>query len=161
MGLFGKCHQPSTRQDRFHDRTPQAAHHPRLFQRSGTLLIPAFLTGASEAKASNFCSSYWKREFVKRTAIQKGLIPATNWLGISTDELRRVSTPRAQNWLLRFPLVYEQPHNRIGCEWIIREHGWPKAPKSSCWMCPNRRDAQWIHLRETRPMSFDRLSRSI
>jgi hypothetical protein len=128
------------------------AQVPDIFNPKGTLLIPAFFT--ENAKASNFCSSYWKRDFVKRIAVQRGLVPAENWLGISTDEMRRVSTPRANNWLLRFPLVFDCPTSRHQCVQIIADYGWPKAPKSSCWMCPNRRDAQWIHLRDTRPDEF-------
>lgn len=127
---------------------------PDVFNSKGTMLIPAFFTGA--AKASNFCSSYWKRDFVKRIAVERGLIPAVNWLGISTDEMRRVSSPRAANWLLEFPLVFTCPTSRDGCIKLIQEYGWPKAPKSSCWMCPNRRDAQWIHLRDNRPNEFQK-----
>ncbi len=125
---------------------------PDVFNSKGTMLIPAFFTGA--AKASNFCSSYWKRDFVKRIAVERWLVPAVNWLGISTDEMRRVSTPRAANWLLDFPLVYTCPTSRDGCVRLIHEYGFPEAPKSSCWMCPNRRDAQWIHLRDTQPDEF-------
>jgi hypothetical protein len=127
---------------------------PDIFNSKGTLLIPAFMKGQAEAKGSNFCSSYWKRDFVKRVAVERGLVPAMNWLGISTDEVKRVGTPRAQNWLLRYPLVFDCPMTRGGCVRLIEEYGWPKAPKSSCWMCPNRRDAQWIHLRDTRPEEF-------
>ncbi len=128
------------------------AQVPDVFNSKGTMLIPAFFTG--NAKASNFCSSYWKRDFVKRIAVERGLVPAVNWLGISTDELRRISTPRAANWLLRYVLVDDCPTSRDGCIEIIRDYGWPRAPKSSCWMCPNRRDPQWIHLRDTRPEEF-------
>ena len=127
---------------------------PDIFNAKGTLLIPAFFTG--NAKASNFCSSYWKRDFVKRIAVERGLVPAVNWLGISTDEMRRVSTPRAANWLLRFPLVFDCPLSRSQCIQVIADYGWPKAPKSSCWMCPNRRDSQWAHLRDNRPDEFKR-----
>lgn len=129
-------------------------HVPDYFNSKGTLLIPAFLTGEAEAKASNFCSSYWKRDFVKRTALERGLIPAVNWLGMSTDEMRRVGTPRALNWLLRYPLIFDMPRSRNDCINLIADYGWPKAPKSSCWMCPNRRDPQWIHLRDTRSDEF-------
>lgn len=127
---------------------------PDAFNPQGTLLIPAFLTGEHEAKASNFCSSYWKRDFVKRVAVERGLVPAVNWLGISTDEMKRVSAPRALNWQLRFPLIYDVPISRMKCASLVLDYGWPKPPKSSCWMCPNRRDAQWIHLRDTRPDEF-------
>ena len=125
---------------------------PEIFNSKGTMLIPAFFT--EDAKASNFCSAYWKRDFVKRIAVQRKLVPAVNWLGISTDEMRRVGTPRAKNWQLRYPLIFDCPTSREQCVKLIADYGWPKAPKSSCWMCPNRRDAQWIHLRDNRPEEF-------
>lgn len=126
-------------------------HVPDIFNPRGTLLIPAFVTGQHESKLSNFCSSHWKRDLVKSVAIKRGLVPGTNWVGISTDEMRRVSTPKALNWLLRYPLIFDAPRSRNECVNIILDYGWPRAPKSSCWMCPNRRDAQWIHLRENQP----------
>lgn len=125
---------------------------PDIFNSHGTLMIPAFFTG--NAKAGNFCSGRWKAEVLKREALARGLVPATCWMGISTDEMRRISVPRAQNWLLRYPLVFEAPMTRMACVNLIADYGWPPAPKSSCWMCPNRRDAQWVHLRDTRPEEF-------
>jgi len=103
---------------------------------------------------SNYCSSYWKRDVVKRWAIKEGLTPATNWLGMSTDEMNRIATPRAQNWLLDYPLIYMVPRSREGCENEIEQIGWPPAPKSSCYNCPNRRNPQWRYLRDNRPDEF-------
>ena len=125
---------------------------PPIFNSEGTCLIPAYERGLP--KLSNFCSSSWKREVVKRWAVKEGLTPATNWLGISTDEMRRVSTPRARNWLLEYPLIYIVPRSREGCVNEIEQFGWPPAPKSSCWICPNRRNPQWRHLRDDRPEEF-------
>lgn len=125
---------------------------PTLWSGKGMALIPAYERGLP--KLSSYCSSHWKREVVKRWALKEGLTPATNWLGISTDEMRRVSTPRAQNWLLEYPLIYITPRSREGCENEIEQFGWPSAPKSSCWLCPNRRNPQWRHLRDSRPDEF-------
>lgn len=125
---------------------------PAIFNSKGTMMIPAFLTG--NAKFSNFCSSHWKRDYLKRVCVERGLVPAVNWVGISTDEMKRVRTARANNWQLRYPLIFDYPMSRHECIRLIESYGWPKAPKSSCWMCPNRRDAQWIHLRDTRPDDF-------
>lgn len=125
---------------------------PSLFANNGQLLIPAYEVGLP--KLPNYCSSHWKREVVKRWAIKEGLTPATNWLGMSTDEMSRVATPRAQNWLLAYPLIYMVPRSREGCVNEIEQYGWPPAPKSSCWLCPNRRNPQWRHLRDNRPEEF-------
>lgn len=125
---------------------------PSFFARNGQLLIPAYEVG--QPKLSNYCSSHWKREVVKRWAIREGLIPATNWLGISTDEMDRIATPRALNWLLGYPLVFMCPRSREGCVNEIEQFGWPPAPKSSCYNCPNKRNAQWRHTRDHRPDEF-------
>jgi hypothetical protein len=125
---------------------------PKLWNGKGTLLIPAYEVGLP--KLSAYCSSHWKRDVVKRWAIREGLTPATNWLGMSTDEMDRVATPRAHNWLLDYPLIYKVPRSRKGCVNEIEQFGWPPAPKSSCYICPNRRNSQWRHLRDNRPEEF-------
>ena len=125
---------------------------PSLWNGEGTLLIPAYEVGMP--KLSNYCSSYWKRDVVKSWAVREGLTPATNWLGMSTDEMGRVATPRAQNWLLDYPLIFKVPRSREGCINEIEQFGWPEAPKSSCYNCPNRRNPQWRHLRDHRPEEF-------
>jgi len=122
---------------------------PPIFNGNGTILMPVFVTG--EAKFPNYCSSYWKRERVKKWAIEKGILPAVNWLGISADEIERVRTPRAANWLLHYPLVFDARRTRGDCVRLIEEFGWPPAPKSSCWCCPNKSNAQWRHTRDNFP----------
>lgn len=126
---------------------------PSFWNGEGTLLIPAYEAGMP--KLSNYCSSHWKREVVKRWAIKEGLTPATNWLGISTDEMGRIATPRAANWLLGYPLVFLCPRSREGCVNEIEQYGWPPAPKSSYYNCPNKRNTQWRHTRDHRPEEFE------
>lgn len=127
---------------------------PSLWNGEGTLLIPAY--GERGQKLSNFCSSYWKRDVVKAWASENGYLPATNWVGFSTDEMRRVATPRALNWLLDYPLIFRVPRSREGCENEIEQFGWPKAPKSACWMCPNQPDSHWRFLRESHPEEWEK-----
>jgi hypothetical protein len=127
---------------------------PTLWNGKGVLLIPAYEAG--KPKLPNYCSSHWKREVVKRWAIRNGILPATNWIGFSTDEMSRIATPRALNWLLDYPLVFGVPRSREGCVNEIEQFGWPEAPQSSCWLCPNRRNPQWRKLRDTRPDEFER-----
>lgn len=127
---------------------------PSLWNGEGTLLIPAF--GEPGKKLSNFCSSYWKRDVVKRWAVERGYTPAVNWIGFSTDEMKRVAVPRALNWLLDYPLIFKVPRSRTGCENEIEQFGWPEAPKSACWMCPNQPDAHWRELRDHHPEEWEK-----
>jgi hypothetical protein len=122
---------------------------PSLFNNEGTILIPVFATG--NVKFSNFCSSYWKREIVKRWANDNSLTPAINWVGISMDEKERIRSGRALNWQLGYPLITIFPLTRFGCTALIADQGLPPAPKSSCYICPNRRRNQWKHLRDNYP----------
>jgi hypothetical protein len=126
---------------------------PSLWNGQGTLLIPAYERGLP--KLSNFCSSHWKREKVKQWAIGNNYLPATNWLGFSTNEMGRIATPRALNWLIDYPLVFKVPRSREGCVNEIEQFGWPPNPGSSCWLCPNRRNPQWRQLRDNRPREFE------
>jgi hypothetical protein len=125
---------------------------PALFNPEGTLLLPVFVTG--EAKFANFCSSYWKREKVKQWANREGLTPAVNWIGFSTNEMKRVSVPRAGNWLLNYPLIYRVPMSRWDCVRLIADYGWPPAPRSACWMCPNMTNEEWRDIRDNSPEEF-------
>src|SRR3989338_905391 len=53
-----------------------------------TLLMPVFTTQSGNVgKLTNYCSSYWKREIVKRWANAQGVKAVDNWLGISVDEI--------------------------------------------------------------------------
>jgi hypothetical protein len=127
---------------------------PSFWGGTGQLLIPAYELGMP--KLPNYCSSHWKREVVKRWAIRENLTPATNWLGMSTDEMDRVATPRAANWLVAYPLIFMVPRSLEGCINEVEQYDWPPAPKSSCYNCPNRRNPQWRHLRDHRPDEFEK-----
>lgn len=122
---------------------------PGIFNGHGTVLMPVFLAGG--AKFAAFCSAHWKRDRVKRWALDKGITPAINWLGISADETGRVRTGRAANWLLHYPLIFDVRSTRGDCVRLIEDFGWPRAPKSSCWCCPNKQNAQWRHTRDNIP----------
>lgn len=135
-----------------------APDKPRnVLYHNGKLLIPAFLKASAngpDSKLLNFCSAKWKRDFVKSVAVQRGIVPAVNWLGMSAEEPHRIRGPRAQNWLIYYPLAHEFRITRNGCVKLIQEFGWPPAPKSSCFLCPNRKNSQWRHLRDTRPDEY-------
>lgn len=112
-----------------------------------TLLIPAFTDQSGEiGKLSNWCSSYWKREVIKRWTNAQGAVAVDQWLGISTDEMERVQQQRRAKWATRYPLI-EFRMNRGDCIALIARMGWPPAPRSSCWMCPNQTQEEWRGVR--------------
>lgn len=80
--------------------------------------------------------------------------PATVCIGISTDEIQRVSNKRV--------MPYEQPvyplidlgMDRSACQRVIAEAGLPVPPKSSCYFCPFHRPQMWAEMRRDEPELF-------
>ena len=117
-----------------------------LFAEPRTPREPQLVTKIS--RAPGYCSNEWKGRVVDRWLRAQGVkkSEAVIWLGISLDEIRRV---RAGNY--RYPLINDVPMRRTGCLHLIGSMGWPEAPKSSCWMCPNRRNVEWVDMRDNWP----------
>ena len=124
-----------------------------LYSKKGELLIPAFTEGGA---LQTFCSTEWKTRVVRRYKRSLGFgpkNPVRTWLGMSRDELGRVKDSDVEwdsNW---FPLLFgvAPALSRAECVTLIKEYGLPDPPKSSCWMCPWRRNAQWRRLKEHYP----------
>lgn len=115
-----------------------------------TLLIPAFTNLSGDVgKLPAYCSNEWKQRVVRRWATAQGVERATMWLGISTDEMFRL-TKGSKKWNHAFPLV-KQRMNRHECELLVESIGWPKPPRSSCWMCPNHTQGEWRDIRDNKP----------
>ena len=108
-----------------------------------SLLIPAFTTkGDDIGKLPGYCSNEWKARVIQRWASKVHSVEAaTLWMGISTDEQKRVSTLLGK-WEKRYPLI-EQNISRADCFAIVDSMGWPTPPRSSCYMCPNHREDEW------------------
>lgn len=124
------------------------------------LLIPAY---TEHGKLANFCSHEWKLRVVRRYLRAKGVERCVNWLGMSTDEVERLHPSDVQWCETHWPLCnmpvsagYGVSMSRAMCKQLILEHGWPEPPKSSCWMCPHRRNAQWLRLKQHYPADFQK-----
>lgn len=126
--------------------------------RRDTLLIPAYTTqGDDVGKLPTFCSNEWKRNVIRRHlralgyGPHKGMRPVRQWLGMSLDEIGRLSES-GTGWIHNhYPLCFDVPMRRYESVRLVREFGWPEPPRSACWMCPNRRNDEWRHLRDNRP----------
>lgn len=120
------------------------------------LLIPAYTNQSGDVgKLPNWCSAHWKRDVVRRWASQvHGAKSVTNWIGYSTDEMGRANKAQTSKknqgkWQTRFPLI-ELGMNRGNCQALCRRMGWPDAPRSSCWNCPNMHVDEWRDVKASR-----------
>lgn len=118
-----------------------------------TLLMPVFTThGGDIGKLPTYCSNEWKQRVVRRWASAQGVKAADMWLGISIDEASRLSRGTGK-WKSRFPLV-EHAMNRVDCQALVAKMGWPAAPRSSCYMCPNHTQSEWRDIRDNKPQDW-------
>lgn len=118
-----------------------------------SLLIPAFsTTGDDIGKMPGYCSNEWKYRPLQRWLKKQGCNKATIWMGISVDEKHRASFPTGP-WSKRYPLI-ELRMNRGDCVALISKMGWPAAPRSSCWMCPNHTQNEWRDIKENNPTDW-------
>lgn len=126
-----------------------------LYSNAGSILIPAFTTETGKVgKLPTYCSNEWKGRVIQRFAkTQTDAKQFDIWLGMSVDELRRVKQPIGK-WENKYPLI-QRRMNRNDCVSLVRSMGWPDAPRSSCWMCPNRGTAEWQYLKDTAPDNFE------
>lgn len=125
---------------------------------NGTILLPVYTSqSGTVGKLSGFCSGKWKRDVAERYFRSLGIETATNWLGISVDEIRRVRNQH-RNWLaLRYPLVFEIRMSRLDCVQLIRSTGWGgPIPHSACYMCPNLSDAEWVEMKRDYREDFEK-----
>jgi hypothetical protein len=120
-----------------------------------SLLLPVFTNLSGEkSKLPAFCSNEWKSRVLSRWLRSIGVDSARSWLGISRDEMSRVRAQRSQWLTVWYPLIFEVPMRRQDCIALVADMGWPEAPRSSCWMCPNMRDREWIEMKNSHPEDF-------
>lgn len=134
-----------------------------VFHQNGDLLIPAFSNlNGNPSKLSNFCSNEWKGRCVDRwikAETGKTRSQYKKWIGFSLDETTRVLRMQRgkdyESGLIRFPLVYDVPTKRQAAIRLVEKMGWPKPPRSRCWMCPNQSDHEWAEVQTDYPELFD------
>tara|TARA_Y100000593_G_scaffold83350_1_gene156984 strand:+ start:1058 stop:1786 length:729 start_codon:yes stop_codon:yes gene_type:complete len=76
-------------------------------------------------------------------------------LGITTDEAQRMKPSRVK-WIEHsYPLI-DLGMSRSDCHAWFRDRNLASPPKSSCWHCPYRSDAEWKRLKMSSPNDFQR-----
>jgi hypothetical protein len=123
---------------------------------SGQVVIPAYCQGKNEVvKLNTHCSGKWKVTPVKRWMKEQGDGRCINSIGIAADEARRAKESKLQWFQFRYPLC-EFNLSRRDCKRLIEAAGWPIPLRSSCVMCPQHSDNQWLDLRDDYPEDFQR-----
>ena len=75
------------------------------------------------------------------------------WLGISFDEVQRMSPSRMTGTTNVYPLI-EKHMYRSDCERWLLDHGYPVPKKSSCVGCPFHDDRHWRDMQLNDPETF-------
>lgn len=116
-----------------------------------------FLPGGYHAggKTPMYCSNEWKTFVARRWIRAQGVKECNLWMGMSCDEMSRVRISGLQ-WLEhRFPLI-ELEMRRSSCVKAVLDLGWPMPPRSSCWLCPNATNREWLALKKDWPEDFQK-----
>ena len=122
-----------------------------------TLREPIPVRGVNGAPLSRSCTRDWKVGTVGKWLKANGASksdPATVCIGISTDEITRVSNKRAMPYENPvYPLI-DLGLDRSACQTVIADAGLPVPPKSSCYFCPFHRPQTWAEMRRDEPELF-------
>jgi hypothetical protein len=140
------------------DGEPRTLVQHMLAGESRSIPIPVRMseTGAPGARS---CTFDYKIAPIAKWLKEHGATedsPADVMIGISWDELHRMSTKRAQKHERPvFPLLDLRMH-REACKRVIEGAGLPVPPKSSCYFCPFHRPSVWATMRRAEPVLFYR-----
>lgn len=116
-----------------------------------TLLMPVYTTNG---KLRTFCSGEWKRDVINRYLSKLGIKKRIQWLGYSTDEMRRIHFSRTQSVEHQFPLIEPLRWSTQKCVAVVEEEGLPTPPKSACWCCPHWSEQEWLEMKNNYPDDF-------
>jgi hypothetical protein len=122
--------------------------------------IPAFIGGGG--MKTRQCTRDWKIRVIRReirallgASARTRLPPSVveSWIGISTDEIERLTPSGCTFVHNRHPLV-EARMSRHDCERWLTERQYPIPPKSACRYCPYTDNARWRDMRDNAPEDF-------
>ena len=129
----------------------------------GKILLPVY-TNDGEGRMPSFCSANWKRDVVQKFLTKEmgygPKNPIIQWLGYSLDEKYRLKKKARRKWItLDYPLLafpnktvedtrYHVRLRRNEVINLVQEAGLPEPPRSACWMCPQRSNLEWKHLKD-------------
>jgi hypothetical protein len=143
-------------------KKPSAKYPGKVYRENK---IPSFFWNKEAGKAGRLmrkCTADYKitvihkeyKALLRQMSVKPaGKIKIIQWIGFSTDEMRRVK-PSKNKWIEnRFPLL-ELNLSRTDCLKKWEEWGLPKPPRSACYFCPQHSDTEWIRLKNEEPEEF-------
>lgn len=148
--------------------------HKTTFKKPETLLefmyrtpksvpIPVRQSGGTPVGRS--CTSSFKIEVINKWVKSEGYTHAVTGLGISLDEYQRMRGEKWHNnygksklgyWRRREHPLIDMKLSRIDCLKIVRASGLPTPPKSACWFCPFTKRGEWIELKKSNVVLFEK-----
>lgn len=134
---------------------PHSLARADMYDAPGGPLLPAYVS--TGGKLHTYCSVEWKQRPVQRYLRQRGYgprRPVVTWLGMSLDEVGRLRDSDTAWQRLSYPLCFDVRMTRAECRDLVLRAGLPEPPRSSCWCCPFRRNAQWRRLRDLYPSDW-------
>ena len=111
--------------------------------------IPAY-TRSKKGEVIKFktrCSNGWKLTPAIKWLKEKGVKRMKNMVGIAVEERGRVKQSPVKWITYDYPLV-RMNLSRRDCKKIITAANWPMPERSSCVMCPNKTDNEWLDIKE-------------
>jgi len=130
---------------------PEGAH---VFD-AAYMPLPAYARGA---KLKTFCNSAWLRQPIADALRGIGYgprNPTVVWLGMTTDEPKRLRLPKLQHRIHAYPLI-TLGMSRPNAIQAVKNFGLPRPPRSACTICPNKTNPEWRELRARNPAAFER-----
>jgi hypothetical protein len=136
--------------------------------KNGRQQLPLHTTAPDGSKGMlpKQCNSDWKKRVVHREIIrmvrgrteehQLPKVPVVEeWLGMTRDELERLSTSERAFIHHRYPLV-EEPlrYVREQCGTWLDDRQICRPPRSACIYCPFQRSDEWRDMRDNHPIDF-------
>jgi hypothetical protein len=119
--------------------------------------------GGKRGMSVRACTGDYKRDPVNRKvrellgapgpkfrSVPRGRL-ADLWIGFSTDEIHRVSTKRAVQYIRQTYPLLDLGMSRTDCKSWLRDQGWTSVEKSACIGCPFHGNRQWRDLRDNHP----------
>ncbi len=146
--------------DLYHDQAVLRAHRGRSGASARFAALPFFTRAPHEAvegRIKRQCTSEYKIEVVHKVVrMLLGLAPrhrypklgrpyCQQWLGISTDEIRRAKTSLKHWYTIEHPLI-DLRMSRDDCRAWMERHGFAQPPRSACIGCPLRSNDEWLEL---------------